>query len=104
MSPRLRAILGWRQAPAPAPEPPPDLALIVKLDAFPVPLSVSQKSKPGLRQDGFIKPVRYSLGELSTETLLALCDDFRRRVLLTAATQRAELRRASERMAEDRSR
>lgn len=95
MSPRLRAVLGWRQAPPPEakPEARPDLALMVTLEPFPVPPCVWQKMNPAKRQDGFIKATNYPLGELPQDTLLALCDDFRRRVLLTAATQRAEQRK-----------
>ncbi len=48
-----------------------------ELNPFKVPDSVTVKSKPRPRQEGFANPVHFSLIELSVETLDELCKEFR---------------------------
>jgi hypothetical protein len=59
-----------------------------ELQPFTVPNFVLTVGKTGARQDGFVEGPKYALGELSVETLNALCDKFRDDVLERAHNQR----------------
>ena len=59
-----------------------------ELQPFTVPNFVLSVPKGAQRQDGFVEVPKYSLGELSDETLNSLCLKFRNDVLDRANAQR----------------
>ena len=62
----------------------------VKLRPFSVPNFVIQETAPGLKQGGFKEPPKFALHELDTETLEALCVQFREDVFAKVERRRAE--------------
>ena len=53
----------------------------VKLQPMIIPDYVLTEPKVGTRQEGMIGTPKFHLSELSEETLIELCDDFKQRVL-----------------------
>lgn len=65
-------------------------SLEVQLNPFPVPDSLTIIQSPQPRQNGFSLPQTHLLGQLSDETLIELCDEFKASVLQKAVKQREE--------------
>ena len=59
----------------------------VEFIPFEIPTGVTLKAPPGRREDGFQLREQMKLGYIDHETLVALCDDFKLRVLALAKQQ-----------------
>jgi hypothetical protein len=71
------------------------IAIETKLQPFLVPEYVTHEAPPKARQDGFSLAPRIPLGELSDETLDALCAQFRTTIFAKATEQRKVAEKAS---------
>ncbi len=63
--------------------------LSITLKSFQVPSFVVHEVEAGERQNGFRETPKSRVGDLSDETLTALCDEFRDNIFAKAAIQRS---------------